>query len=183
MLDLPDMEIVRKDRLQPGRMLLVDTVQGRIISDHELKETYAARQPYGEWLDRNLIHLRDLPIPNRRVERRSHQDLVRLRTAFGYTNEDITSTILPMAETGGGAHCRHGRGHSPGCAGSQRPAPVQLLQAALRPGDQPAHRRHPGGSGHRHHRVCGRRRQPAQENADNCRVLQIHNPILTSTDR
>ena len=50
-------------------MLLVDTVQGRIIDDDELKETYAARQPYGEWLDRNLIHLQDLPIPNKRVDR------------------------------------------------------------------------------------------------------------------
>ena len=74
-LDLPSGEIVRKGRLQPGRMLLVDTTQGRIIGDDELKESYAARQPYGEWLDRNLLHLKDLPIPNRRVERHTREAL------------------------------------------------------------------------------------------------------------
>ncbi len=66
-LDLTRRKIVKKSRLEPGKMLLVDTVQGRIIDDAELKETYAARQPYGEWLDRNLLQLKDLPIPNKRV--------------------------------------------------------------------------------------------------------------------
>ena len=99
-LDVPAGEIVEKSRLQPGRMLLVDTVQGRIIGDDELKEHYAARQPYGEWLDANLIHLRDLPIPNKRVERHSREELRRLQKAFGYTYEDVRSTILPMACTG-----------------------------------------------------------------------------------
>src|SRR5699024_8946855 len=83
-----------------GRMLLVDTTQGRIIGDDELKESYAARQPYGEWLDRNLLHLKDLPIPNRRVERHTREGLHRLQKAFGYTYEDVRNTILPMARTG-----------------------------------------------------------------------------------
>ena len=65
-LDLDPRKIVKKSRLEPGKMLLVDTVQGRIIDDAELKETYAARQPYGEWLDRGLIRLKDLPVPNKR---------------------------------------------------------------------------------------------------------------------
>ena len=69
-LDLDPRKIVKKSRLEPGKMLLVDTVQGRIIDDEELKETYAARQPYGEWLDRNLvIRLKDLPIPNKKGAR------------------------------------------------------------------------------------------------------------------
>ena len=55
-LDLDPRKIVKKSRLEPGKMLLVDTVQGRIIDDAELKETYAARQPYGEWLDRCLLY-------------------------------------------------------------------------------------------------------------------------------
>ena len=56
-----------KERLRPGKMLLVDTVQGRVIDDDELKETYASKQPYGEWIDRNLLSLKDLKIPNQRV--------------------------------------------------------------------------------------------------------------------
>ena len=99
-LDIPSEQIVEKSRLQPGRMLLVDTTQGRIIGDDELKESYAARQPYGEWLDRNLLHLKDLPIPNRRVERHTREGLHRLQKAFGYTYEDVRNTILPMARTG-----------------------------------------------------------------------------------
>ena len=62
-LDVPPEKIVKKSRLQPGRMLLVDTVAGRLISDEECKEYYASRKPYGEWLDQNLVRLRDLPMP------------------------------------------------------------------------------------------------------------------------
>ena len=99
-LDLPAERIVTKSRLQPGRMLLVDTRQGRIIGDEELKASYAARQPYGEWLDKNLVHLSDLSIPNHRVEMSSKEQLARLQKAFGYTYEDVRNTILPMARTG-----------------------------------------------------------------------------------
>jgi len=99
-LDIPAERIVIKSRLQPGRMLLVDTRQGRIIGDEELKASYAARQPYGEWLDKNLVHLSDLSIPNHRVEMSSKEQLARLQKAFGYTYEDVRNTILPMARTG-----------------------------------------------------------------------------------
>ncbi len=99
-LDVDPAHIVKKSRLQPGRMLLVDTVQGRIIDDRELKESYAARQPYGEWLDRSLIRLRDLPIPNRKVHAYSNGELKRLQKAFGYAYEDVKNTILTMARTG-----------------------------------------------------------------------------------
>ena len=99
-LDLDPRKIVKKSRLEPGKMLLVDTVQGRIIDDAELKETYAARQPYGEWLDRGLIRLKDLPVPNKKVPGYSQEELTRLEKAFGYTYEDVKNTILPMARTG-----------------------------------------------------------------------------------
>ena len=99
-LDLPPELIAQKSRLQPGKMLLVDLKQGRIVGDQELKESYAARQPYGEWLDGNLIHLADLPIPNKRVEHHTKEQLHRLQKAFGYTYEDVRDTILPMARTG-----------------------------------------------------------------------------------
>ena len=67
-LDIDPTRIVLKERLHPGKMLLVDTVKGRVIDDDELKECYANRQPYGEWLDHNLVNLSDLKIPNKRVE-------------------------------------------------------------------------------------------------------------------
>ena len=68
MLDIDPSRIVEKERLHPGKMLLVDTKQGKIIDDDELKEYYANRQPYGEWLDHNLVNLSDLKIPNQRIE-------------------------------------------------------------------------------------------------------------------
>ena len=181
-IDLPDEQIVQKSRLYPGRMLLVDTIQGRMISDEELKESYAARSPYGEWLDRNLLHLHDLPIPNHRVETRSHEDLVRLHTAFGYTEEDVTGTILPMAKTGTEPTAAMG---------------IDIPLAVLDVKDQPlfnyfkqlfAQVTNPPIDAIREKVVTdttvyvGDDGNLLQESADNCRVLQIHNPILTSTD-
>ena len=81
-------------------MLLVDTVQGRVIDDEELKEKYAKRQPYGEWLDANIVKLQDLKIPNKRVEEYSKEELQKLQKSFGYTYEDVKTSILPMALTG-----------------------------------------------------------------------------------
>ena len=62
-----------KDRLRPGKMLLVNTVKGEVIDDDKLKESYASRQPYGEWLDNNLVTLKELKIPNKRVEEYSDE--------------------------------------------------------------------------------------------------------------
>ena len=81
-------------------MLLVDTVQGRIIDDEELKEKYAGRQPYGEWLDRNLINLANLKIPNRRVPEYKKEERQRLQKTFGYTYESLKEAILPMSKNG-----------------------------------------------------------------------------------
>lgn len=67
MFDIPPEKIVKKDRLRPGRMLLVDTVKGELIDDEVLKEKYASRQPYGEWLNSNLVTLKELRIPNKKV--------------------------------------------------------------------------------------------------------------------
>ena len=181
-LDIPAEQIVEKSRLQPGRMLLVDTTQGRIIGDNELKESYAARQPYGEWLDRNLLHLKDLPIPNRRVERHTREGLHRLQKAFGYTYEDVRNTILPMARTGAEPTAAMG---------------TDIPLAVLDHKDQPlfsyfkqlfAQVTNPPIDAIREEIVtdttvyAGDDGNLLTETADNCRVLQIHNPILTSTD-
>ncbi|MEA5014899.1 MAG: glutamate synthase large subunit [Candidatus Limiplasma sp.] len=99
-LDIPDDQIVKKSRVRAGRMLLVDTVQKRIIEDEELKESYAARRPYGEWLDGNLKTLQDLPLPARAVKPMEQEQLGRLYKAFGYTYEEVKDVILPMAKNG-----------------------------------------------------------------------------------
>lgn len=99
-LDIPAEHIVKKSRLSPGRILLVDTNQKRIISDEECKEKYATAKPYGEWLDQSLLHLKNLGIPNHKVPQHFQELRDRLYKVFGYTYEDVKEQILPMAENG-----------------------------------------------------------------------------------
>ncbi len=99
-LDVPAEHIVKKSRLMPGRILLIDMKAGRIISDEECKMHYATREPYGEWLDMNLRHLSELKIPNKRLPEHTDEELDRFYKVFGYSYEDIRDMILPMAENG-----------------------------------------------------------------------------------
>ena len=160
-LDLDPRKIVKKSRLEPGKMLLVDTVQGRIIDDAELKETYAARQPYGEWLDRGLIRLKDLPVPNKKVPGYSQEELTRLEKAFGYTYEDVKNTILPMARTGAEPTAAMGVDIPLAVLSDHEQPLFNYFKQLFAQVTNPAHRRHPGGGGHRHYRLSGQRRQPA----------------------
>jgi glutamate synthase domain-containing protein 2/glutamate synthase domain-containing protein 1/glutamate synthase domain-containing protein 3 len=98
-LQFPPEEIESKGRLQPGRMLLVDLEQGRIVPDAEIKKQLASRQPYGEWLKSNQITLDDLPNPNR-VQSADHTTVLSLQRCFGYTDEDIRTLITPMIVDG-----------------------------------------------------------------------------------
>jgi glutamate synthase (ferredoxin) len=88
-----------KGRLQPGRMFLVDTKQGRIISDEEIKEQIAAEKPYANWLSENLIHLSDLPDP-KLEPLKEHSEILHRQLAFGYTFEDQRLILAPMARDG-----------------------------------------------------------------------------------
>jgi len=98
-LKIPEDQIVTKWRLQPGKMLLVDLEQGRLIPDDEIKATLARSHPYGEWLARTQIVLEELPdVPAKGV--RSNLPLLDLQQAFGYTQEDINLLMTPMASTG-----------------------------------------------------------------------------------
>ena len=99
-LDIPPEKIVQKSRLEPGKMLVVDMVRGAIISDEELKSTYAHQQPYGEWLDKNVVELSELKVPNHKVETHPQELRDKLYKAFGYTYEDLKTAILPMARDG-----------------------------------------------------------------------------------
>ena len=95
-----DPEEVRfKGRLEPGRMLLVDTEKGRIIPDEEIKKQLAARQPYAEWLKENQITLKHLADPPR-IQPTDHATIVMRQRAFGYTDEDLKTIMIPMATKG-----------------------------------------------------------------------------------
>jgi glutamate synthase (ferredoxin) len=95
-LDVAPDRVLQKGRLQPGRMFLVDTEQGRIIADEELKHKIATEQPYREWLDKNLIRLADVPDPGKIAEP-DHETILQRQLAFGYTFEELRVLMLPMA--------------------------------------------------------------------------------------
>ncbi len=97
-LDVDPATVVRKGRLQPGRMFLVDTAQGRIVDDAEIKADLAAEHPYEEWLDAGLLHLDDLP--ERAHTRYPHRSVLRRQLVFGYTLEELKLLLAPMARTG-----------------------------------------------------------------------------------
>lgn len=181
-LPVEESNILKKDRLKPGKMLLVDTVNGRLIDDEELKHDYATRQPYGEWLDQNLVHLHDLPIPNERPQRYSTEERRRLQKAFGYSYEDYRETILPMAIGGT---------EGIGAMGIDTPL------AALSSHHQPlfhyfkqlfAQVTNPPIDSIREEVVTsatiflGSAGNVLEEKASNCKLLRINNPILTDTD-
>jgi glutamate synthase (ferredoxin) len=98
-LDVPAQDVVRKGRLQPGRMFLVDTEQGRIIEDEEIKRTVATEHPYRVWLDDHLVHLKDLP-PVAELPLAAPDTLHARQIAFGYTFEDQRTLLEPMAKNG-----------------------------------------------------------------------------------
>jgi glutamate synthase (NADPH/NADH) large chain len=97
-LDIAPDQVVRKGRLQPGKMFLVDTAQGRVVDDEEVKAELAAEHPYADWLHSGLMHLPDLPDREHVVY--SHESVLRRQQTFGYTEEEIRLLVAPMAKTG-----------------------------------------------------------------------------------
>ena len=181
-LEIAPERIVKKERLRPGRMLLVDTVNGRLIDDEELKEGYASRQPYGEWLDGNLVKLRELKIPNMKV--REHDELMRkrLQKAFGYSYEDIMTSILPMALDGSEPISAMGV-DSPLAVLSKEPQPLfnyfkQLFAQVTNPPIDAIREEIVTSTTV----YIGEDGNILEERPENCNVIKIHNPILTSTD-
>lgn len=96
-LDIDEKKIVKKSRLEPGKMLLVDTKKKELIEDYDLKNEYASSNPYGEWLDTYLLYLKDLPAPDKKTHIHSQHERDILYKIFGYTYEDVKDIILPMA--------------------------------------------------------------------------------------
>ena len=97
-LDIDQSKIVRKGRLQPGRMFLIDTAQGRIVDDEEIKQSLAAAEPYEEWLSDGLVELTDLPEREHMVY--SHDSVIRRQQMFGYTHEELKVILAPTSKTG-----------------------------------------------------------------------------------
>ena len=97
-LDIDPAKVVRKGRLQPGRMFLVDIAEGRIIEDGEIKDSLAAAHPYGEWLSEGVVRLADLPSREHIIY--PHSSVLRRQRAFGYTEEELRIIIAPMAKNG-----------------------------------------------------------------------------------
>jgi glutamate synthase (ferredoxin) len=98
-LDIPPDRVIQKGRLQPGRMFLVDTEEGRIVSDEEIKRSIVTAHPYREWLNRHMIELSHLPEPTA-VPEPDHRTVLQRQIAFGYTFEDLRLLMLPMARDG-----------------------------------------------------------------------------------
>jgi len=99
-MDIPPERVEYKGRLQPGRMLLIDTGEGRIISDEEIKHRIATEHPYRQWLDEHLVSLEDLPAVNGAPLTEDHEQVVQHQQAFGYTFEDLRVFLGPMVEVG-----------------------------------------------------------------------------------
>jgi len=98
-LDIPPEDVIIKERLHPGRIFLVDTEQGRIIDDAELKQQYIDEYPYADWLSANQVAIGDLPAPTS-VHEPNHETVLQRQQVFGYTHEDLRLLMLPMAQTG-----------------------------------------------------------------------------------
>ncbi|MDO4647577.1 MAG: glutamate synthase large subunit [Eubacteriales bacterium] len=181
-LPIPEESIVLKERLHPGKMLLIDTVQGKVVDDDELKRTYAAMQPYGEWLDSNLLKLGDIHIPNQRPVEYTKEQRARLQKAFGYTYEQYRTQIRNMALNGS---------ESIGAMGVD--TPLAVLSDQNRPlfdyfKQLFAQVTNPPIDAIREEIVTstsvyvGKDANILEQKPENCRVLKIHNPILTNTD-
>ncbi len=181
-LDIAPEHIVEKERLHPGKMLMVDTVQGKVISDEELKESYASKQPYGEWLDSNLITLGELKIPNQKVESYTKEEKARLYKAFGYSYEDYRTTILNMAKNA-----------SEGISSMGIDSPLPVLDKKHQPlfnyfKQLFAQVTNPPIDAIREEIVTSTRiyigedGNLLEEKPENCKMLQVNNPILTNTD-
>ena len=181
-LEIPSDVIVKKERLHPGKMLLVDTVKGELIEDETLKNDYAKRQPYGEWLDHNLYPLADLKIPNKRPFRYHGMELKWLQRAFGYTYETMYSMMIPMALNGGEPTAAMGVDVPIPPLSKQNPPLFDYFKQLF------AQVTNPPIDSIRESVITdttvylGAAGNLLKEEEANCRVLKVENPILTSLD-
>ncbi len=181
-LELPESHILKKERLHPGKILIVDIKQKKIILDEELKGQYAHARPYGEWLDSRLISLTSLKIPNKKVPEYDSGTRKKLQKAFGYTWENCYDSILPMALNGSEAIGSMGV-DTPIAAlsGQYQPLFYYVKQLFAQVTNPPI-------DAQREEIVTSRtvyvgtNGNLLEEKPENCHVLKIDNPILTDLD-
>lgn len=181
-LDIDEKKIVKKSRLEPGKMLLVDTKKKKLIEDYDLKNEYASSNPYGEWLDNHLLYLKDLPAPDKKTHIHSQHERDSLYKVFGYTYEDVKDIILPMARV---------KLEPTSAMGTDIPLAIysqnhlslfhyfkQLFAQVTNPPIDSLREEvvtdttiYIGSDGNL-----------LQDKSDNCTVLEVNNPILTSRD-
>ncbi len=181
-IDIDPSHVVRKDRLRPGRMLLVDTVKGELVNDEDLKMKYATSQPYGEWLDSQIVNLSELPIPNKGVPELEHDQRLRLQKTYGYTYEQYKTMILPMALNGAEAVSAMGA-DSPLAVLSRMHQPLfnyfkQLFAQVTNPPIDAIREEIVTSTTV----YIGREGNLLEDLPENCHILNVNNPILTNTD-
>jgi len=180
-LDVAPEQVKSKGRLQPGKMFLVDTVEGRIISDKEIKHELASRRPYAQWLAQNQITIDQLPEPSR-MHNPDAETLLRRQRAFGYSDEDMRMILSPMAEKGEEPVGSMGTDTPLACL-SDRPQSLfnyfkQLFAQVTNPPIDPI----------REEMVMslisyiGSERNILEEAPENCHMLKLAHPLLTNRD-
>jgi glutamate synthase (NADPH/NADH) large chain len=180
-LDIAPEQVKMKGRLQPGKMFLVDTVEGRIVADRELKSRLAAQQPYAEWLKDNQITMSHLPEPSR-THPPDPETLLRRQRAFGYSDEDLKMILAPMASAGEEPIGSMGTDTPLACL-SNRPQSLfnyfkQLFAQVTNPPIDPI----------REEMVMslisyiGSERNILEEAPENCQMLKLEHPLLTNRE-
>ena len=180
-LEIEPEKVKTKGRLQPGKMFLVDTVEGRIVSDQEIKQHLSFQQPYAAWLKQNQVTLDQLPEPSR-IHAANHDTVLCRERAFGYTDEDLKMILEPMACNGEEPVGSMGTDTPLACL-SDRPQPLfsyfkQLFAQVTNPPIDPI----------REEMVMslisyiGVERNILQETPENCHTLKLPHPILTNRD-
>ena len=181
-IDIDQTKVIKKDRLRPGKMLLVDTVEGKMVSDEELKLRYAEKNPYGEWLDSNLVELDDLKVPNQAAPTLTKEERLRLQKTYGYTYEQYCTMILPMALNGAEAVSAMGV-DSPLAVLSKKHQPLfnyfkQLFAQVTNPPIDAIREEIVTSTTV----YVGEEGNILEETPENCKILRVENPILTETD-
>ena len=181
-LDIDDSHIVKKSRLKPGNILLIDVKNGRIISDEECKSYYTNMHPYGEWLSLNLIDLNDVKIPNHKVPIHSEDVRKKLYKIFAYTDDEMKNQILPMARNGVEATASMGHDEPIAVLSKKNPLLFSYFKQLF------AEVSNPPIDSIREEIVTdtniyiGTDGNILNANGDNCHMLQVDSPILTGID-
>ena len=162
-------------------MFLVDTVQGRIIDDEEIKAEIVGRKPYRCWVTQYGISLDELPEPLN-VPQPNHPTIRQRQQAFGYTVEELKMVITPMVVTGEEAISSMGNRYAAGGVVRAAATPLQVFQTTLRAGDESSDRPDPRTTGH----VVGHQHRPQTQSdgrdPESCRRIKVQQPILTNAD-